>query len=158
MTTATTRTTADGGHADLIAVIDRQGGLLGQLDALSQRQRALAEADDIEPLLALLAQRQEIVDQLARGSETVERLRVSRERAGGTPPQGERAEVQRRLNALAELAAAVSRRDEADQEVLRGRRERVASELAELTASKRAVSAYGGGGAAPTARFQDREG
>ncbi len=52
--------------AELLRLYDSCNAALGQLDALSQRQRSLIDMEDPEPLLALMTQRQHTAEALAR--------------------------------------------------------------------------------------------
>lgn len=148
---------SDGWHAEYIAVLDVQRGLYVQLDELSVRQGALIGGDDVQPLLDLLEERQTLIDQLLRSSVTVEKLRTAWESCSPSLPQARRDEVSGKVADLARLAAQVSLRDDSDHANLKTKLDAVAAELAEVATSRRAVSAYGGVGAAPP-KFQDREG
>lgn len=70
-------------------------------------------------------------------------------------PEAERDRVNRRLDALSELAGRIAERDETDRRRLEQRRDAVASELKNIDRGRGAVAAYGPG--TPSARFQDRE-
>lgn len=112
----------------------RRRSLIAELDALSRRQRALIESDDSEGLLTLLDSRQVVIERL----EEMETRR----------PAGVQAHASDEA-----LLASIRERDAQDQSRLVDRRDQVAAQLAELTSTRRALSAY-----APregTARFHD---
>ncbi|MCZ7632601.1 MAG: hypothetical protein M5U20_03850 [Phycisphaerales bacterium] len=69
-----------------------------------------------------------------------------------------RDEVRERLNALAELAAAIAARDDADRQVLEERRTAIAGEVTTLRRARGAAEAYATPEPAAAPRFQDVEG
>jgi hypothetical protein len=142
---------------EYISVLGQQRALLGELDALSQRQSMLIEEPVLDPLLAVLDERQQVVDRITATSRTVEQLRAEWERVRDHVPGEHTANVQRELDAVMALVGEVQRRDERDHARLKARLDGVTAELAGLTATKRAGVAYGA--VAPGgARFQDRQG
>lgn len=127
-----------------------QHALLARLDALGQRQAALIDHDDPAPLLALLAERDEVLRELAPVAERVAAQRESWP-AGPTP---EASHLRRLLAQCADLAAAIAARDRAHAEHLSRRRDAYAAELARLDTGRDAAAAYAPASTAPT--FQDR--
>lgn len=112
----------------------RRRSLIAELDALSRRQRDLIESDDSDGLLTLLDSRQVVIERL-------EEMEIRRPAGVQAQPSDET------------LLATIRERDAQDQSRLVDRRDRVAAQLAELTSTRRALSAY-----APredTARFHD---
>src|SRR3954465_9054482 len=61
--------------AEYISLLTSQRGLVGELDALSQRQTGLIDGEDMEPLLVLLDERQRVIDQVMPTSRTLDELR-----------------------------------------------------------------------------------
>lgn len=150
-----------GPSAAKVAVIRRlleeQRSLLGQLDALSQRQGDLIDEEDSTRLLAVIAERQSVVDRLAEVSRRVSESRPEIDAVVGTlvSDTGESAEIRHLLQAVGDLAVAIQERDARDQERMRQRRDQLAAELSGLGASNRAVSAYGRKPVNP--RYADQE-
>ncbi len=141
----------------LDGLITRQLELYGELDALSGQQRGLIDEGDADRLVGLLGRRSRIVEAIA---ETTARFEpFTRCWDDVTRSLGESAlrDVQRRLDAVAELAAAVARRDAEDGGAIRKKRDELADRLSGLGRSKSAISAYAGPGR-HGARYQDREG
>ena len=136
-------------------LLEMQRQLFERLGALGDRQGALIDSDDSAGLLELLAQRQRLVDGIGELNATLEPFRARWSAVLGSLPEAERERVNRRLDALSELAARIAERDEADRARLEKRRDAVATELTQVSRGRGAVAAYGGGQAA--ARFQDRE-
>lgn len=139
------------------SLVERQHALYGALDALSQRQTELVDAGDAEGVLAILRQRQSIVEEIVSVSEEARPYR-DRLASGEIEPEA-RERLSQRVGSIERLASEISERDERDRKALAASRERVAAELAEVGRGRRAVNAYGTGSAGQTgARFQDREG
>lgn len=142
----------------LVRLLESQTSLYGQLDALSDRQRAIIEEDDADRLLSVLGERQTIVDRIAMTNRDLEPVRSVWERILERVRSDWRADVAKRLDGLSVLAGRIARRDDEDRQKLAARRNAIAGELASMTTTKRAVSAYGQ--ASPdsrAARFQDRQ-
>jgi hypothetical protein len=137
----------------LLALLHAQQERLGQLDALSQRQGSLIQSDDHEGLLALVGERQRLVDACTVTAREVETL-LTPARESGTPH--ECAEIDRRLDAVARLASGVNARDLADRVELERRRDALARELAAATLRETAAQAYTPPTPPVTPRYQDR--
>lgn len=141
--------------------IDQTHAAYQELDALSRSQEELVGRDEGEELLELLSRRQVLVDRLAELDRALTPLRQEWDRSGApspAPTAAQRADVQSRLAAIADLASWVAHRDTAAVRSLQRRRDALAEELADLGRSKSARSAYGPEPAAGGPRFQDREG
>ena len=136
-------------------LLETQRQLFERLESLGQRQGALIDSDDSVALLELLAQRQRLVDGIAELNSTLEPFRARWSAVLGSLPEAERDRVNRRLEALSDLAARIAERDGADRARLEKRRDAVAADLTQLSRGRGAVAAYGAGPAA--AAFQDRE-
>lgn len=142
----------------LVRLLESQTSLYGQLDALSERQRAVIEEDDPDRLLAVLADRQTIVDRIAMTNRDMEPVRTAWERSLERVRPDWRADVARRLEGLSVLAGRIARRDDEDRQRLETRRNAVAGELAAMTNTRRAVNAYGKPPTpGTTPRYQDRQ-
>lgn len=152
---------ADGPRIAAVAeLLGDQHELLVRLGELSIRQSSLIDDDQTETLLAVLSERQGLIERLTGVGRSLEALEddlrslLSR---GATHHGVDLARLARE-NAL--IADAVRRRDEDDRRRLGERREAIAAELAGLDQSRRAVSAYGpdgaGGVSGPT--FHDTRG
>ncbi len=136
-------------------LLEMQRQLFERLDALGARQGELIDSDDSAGLLELLAQRQRLVNGIAELNTTLEPFRARWGAVLGSMPQAERDRVNRRLDALSELAGRIAERDEADRSRLQKRRDAVAAELTQVSRGRGAVAAYGPG--RMPANFQDRE-
>lgn len=143
-------------HERLRALVREEISLLGQVDALSQRQAALIGQDDAEPLLALLAERQGIMERVAALAEEAATAREACE-GGRRIPAAEWREIERSMAAVAELAERIATRDRADVGTLTLARDGIATEMTQVDKGRGAAAAY----ARPAARgpkYQDRQG
>lgn len=134
---------------DALAVLP---GLLGELDALSLRQKGLIEADDAVALSALVDARAGVLDALTECIAGLERRR-----AEWSLGASDRARVQAAIERVAAVANGVAARDRDDAARMRARRDDMARSLAGLGTARQAAGAYAGA-AAGGPRFQDREG
>jgi hypothetical protein len=136
-------------------LLQRQQELFSQLDAMSQRQSALIEAQDTDQLLSVLAERQAVIERIAETSARLEPYRASWDAVMRGLDEPGRARVRRRIDVLSDLAERVAKRDEADRAMLEERRDAVAGEITQINRGRGAVAAYGGKPQGP--RMQDRE-
>ncbi|HZW09269.1 MAG TPA: hypothetical protein VFF69_05135 [Phycisphaerales bacterium] len=145
-------------HARLADLLDRQEALFTRLDALSREQGRLVRDEATDELLRVLGRRQELVEALEKASRETEpyRTRWDEVLAGAGPALRDRIRAQ--VERLAELAAGIASRDDADRREIERKRDQLAGELAGVGRVRGAVAAYGPGRARPGAKFQDREG
>jgi hypothetical protein len=145
-------------------ILGRQLGLYRQLAELSNRQHDLVERDQTDGLMAVLADRQRLIDQIADINGEVEPFAAHWVTLAAKLNDTQRASIGVQLGELDELVASISARDEHDRSVLESRRAEASSALDGLSKRKAAMGAYGGGatstgcGPRPDARFQDRKG
>jgi hypothetical protein len=143
-------------YTEYVSLLDAQRDLLGELDALSQRQSTLIDGEDLEPLLALLDERQRVIEQFMPASRALDELRWRWRTVRAALSESRREQVQRAEDAVLHLFTQVQRRDERDQARLKSRLDSTGAQLASLATSRRAAGAYGP--ITPsTARFQDRQ-
>jgi hypothetical protein len=160
----------------LVRLMQEHVAVARRLEQLSQAQSAAALDGDSESVLATLAERQPLVDQLTDLARALEPFGavVSTGSSGGGEGSGGGSVTLRLLAAAVEpyagqlrslfaelhgLLEGVSARDTADGVTLRGRREAVGRELAGLVTSRTGLEAYGSGGAGTGQtgpRYQDR--
>jgi hypothetical protein len=141
-------------HAMLVVELDAQCSRFGELDALSQRQSALVERDDGTELLMLLAERQAVIDEIARLSARIDPLRKAWDEVAAHATAALRTDIETRINSMAALLHGIRERDEFDRTRLETRRESIRREMIQMNASKQAVGAYGNKAAGPN--YQDR--
>jgi hypothetical protein len=137
-------------------LLERQHELLTALVALSRRQGELIDAEDDAGVLAVLAERQPMVEELVALNDLLRPHRAAWDRRLAALPAPQRDHVVRRSELVAALARTLASRDEADRRRLARRRDDLADELAALGTRRGALSAYRAvvpGGPA----YQDRE-
>jgi hypothetical protein len=142
----------------LAELLERQETLFLRLDALSKRQSRLVQEERTDELLGVLGERQSVVDALEETSRAVEPFRARWDEVMSRARPEQRTRVRGQIERLAELAAAIAARDDADRHEIERRRDRLAGDLAGVGRTRGAVSAYGAPRGRPAARFQDTEG
>lgn len=141
----------------LTALVASQESMFARLEMLCQRQAGLVRAEETDLLLALLAERRSIVENIAEASAALAPFRRRWDAVLAALPDEKRGEIQRRLRLISETAARIASQDEADRRVMEQRRDAIADEMAGLSRGRGAVAAYGGRVGDPTPRYQDRE-
>jgi hypothetical protein len=142
---------------EYLSLLGQQRALLGELDALSQRQSMLIDEPVLDPLIAVLEERQGVIDRITQTSRTAEQLRPQWEQMREHVPEAHRRRVEQEQEAVGALAEQVQKRDDRDHARLKQRLEGVTAELAGLATSKKAASAYSPQ-QTTLPRFQDRKG
>lgn len=139
----------------LAGVLDRLHERFGALRALCDRQGTLVESDDAEGLVAIMNERQPVIDEIQRIDRELEPLRT--QWVAGAPglPGAFRERIARRIEEIGELSAAVAQRDETDRAAMARRRDEVAERLVEIGRGRGALAAYGRAATGPS--FQDTE-
>lgn len=135
--------------------IDEQKALLQELAVLAVSQRTLVERSDAVGLLSVLAERQTVIERLARATEAGARDHEAWLASGPSGPS--RREVQRCIDEIGEFHQRLSQGDERDQAAMRRSHEQMSLELSGLTQGQRAMNAYAPGPSAG-ARFHDTKG
>ena len=141
-----------------LALLEDQAGLYRQLHALSSSQGALVDGQP-DALLAVLAQRQNLIDRLMDSNKKLEpyRDRWSAVTAGLTP--AERQRMTEFLGQIDNFRRAIASQDDQDCRRLTEARGELARELARVNNSGQAAKAYHALSARPTSsRFTDRRG
>lgn len=146
-------------------ILDEQRALYDRLDALSIRQSELVLGGATDELLAVLGERQIVVDQIWSSSDEFAPFQRRWAELMSALPAEQRLQFSAVALELAEIIERIAERDDADRRELERQRATVAAEISSLNRGRTAVAAYGGGAAgAPgtstassEARFQDRE-
>ncbi len=131
----------DGGD-DLVMLLEQQCDLYRQLKRLTERQRSLIDRADAEPLLALLGERQKVVDQLTRLDSRLARAKQEWMRLHASVPAQAREHVERLVLELRELLGEILEADQRDSEQLSARKASLQSALTSVQAGKQAHAAY----------------
>ena len=141
----------------LIKMLQRQRALIGQLDGLAERQGALIEGGNSDALLALLTQRQQIMDQFVAGQDDMTRL--SEACMGGTVPidDATRDRIGVLIDDISHRLATIMELDEQARARLESNRDSAGQALLGLSAARAARDAYVNARAVNN-RFADRRG
>jgi len=140
------------------SLVDSLRGLYGQLDGLSRRQGELLAGDKLDALLALLRERQGVIDKIAVAAEELGPYVRDWDALAGRLDEETRSRIRGGIDEIEATARAVGRRDDEHRRALESQRNRVADQLAGVGRGRAAVSAYGGGKRVASPRFQDRQG
>jgi hypothetical protein len=141
------------------ASLDRMTAIYGQLDALSSQQDALIDLEDADRLLAVLAERQNLIVELESVIPSFDRDRRLWDERASTLSEVKRTGFARRLSTLEKLAQTIADRDARTAALLAARKDAIASEISGVGRGSAAVNAYRVSGQSqrgPT--FQDRKG
>lgn len=130
-------------YAQLIELLEEHRALCGVLDAISQRQGQIVTNGEAGAILAILAERESVIDELSRSNARIEPLRRVWDSVASQASSAQRDDVAERIEALAGLIGAVADRDTQDQRALELRRDAVVSELRSLESQRRAAGIYG---------------
>jgi len=141
----------------LESLVRRELAILGQVDALSQRQGSLVELEDSNPLFVLLAERQGLLEQVG---DIAGEIAALREECSTTPgiSAARWGAVQRDCEAVADLAERISIRDRSDIATMEQIREGVVADVAALGKGRGATAAYGTKRTESEPKYQDRHG
>ena len=140
----------------LVRLLENQLEHVSRLAELSTRQTDLIAAARSEPILALLADRQEVMDELAESQEDLGEL--SRETEELTDLSADQRKHMRDLiDAITKSLNGILRRDESDRDALAQLRDRARADLADFGTARAAHRAYAVGRPAGS-RFADRQG
>lgn len=147
----------------LARVLDRQREIYEKLELLSLSQAQLISEDQTDDLLAVLGQRQTLIEQLSALNEEMAPFAERWSELAPRLSEQHRESLRQRFDDVGRLVESITRRDEGDRRALEARRSSVGSELQSLTHSRGAVAAYTrvqtpGGREALNPRFQDRRG
>ncbi|HYE03029.1 MAG TPA: hypothetical protein VD963_07315 [Phycisphaerales bacterium] len=114
----------------------------GELRELARRQRGLIDQNQTDGLLALLAERQVVVDRLADLSRQAEPFGRGWAAYASQLPSERRARVERLAEEVAELIGLVAKSDQTDRVLLEERRSGLAAELSAVGRGRGALAAY----------------
>ena len=151
-----TETLGEQWQSNLEALVSAQLEQYGQLDALSERQRACIESGDTDRLMGLLGERTGLIEAIASSSARFTPFEQSWTEVETALPEAALRDLQRRLDAIASLAESIATRDAADARLIEQNKDAIADRLAGVSKSKHAAKAYAGPRKSG-ARYQDRE-
>ena len=150
MTTQATSATHD--VSALISLLERQRQLHQQLASLGEQQTTIiasdmgsadqADADATEQLLRLLAQRQQLIDQIAATHDQLAPYRADWPALWQVLSDRERCRIGPLVDQVEQLLAGIIKQDDQDRQKLQQAQSRARAELKQLAAAENAVNAY----------------
>ena len=129
----------------LISLLRRQVGTYTRLEQLSDRQRGLIAAEDQQRLLALLAERQKLVDELSVLNQGLIPLQKCWRANRETVAPSLRAEADQLVGRAGEILQRILGADEQDARILSARKAQTAKQVTALAQGRQAFEAYSGG-------------
>jgi len=155
MTTATTPDWA----GELITLLESQQKIYAQLNELSQKQSELVTAGDAEPLLSLLGQRQQLIDQLTQINGRIDPYKKDWPALWPQLDRGVQARIQQLINQVQKLLDQIVEQDEKDRVALSSQRQQLASDIQKVRQGSAVNRAYGRPAEGPdNNRYTDYEG
>ncbi len=145
--------------ATLLELLQRQQALYENLRELGGEQTRLIEAADTERLLALLARRQQLIDQLTRLNQQLQPYKRDWTTCWASLDAGSRQRIGALIQRVQMLVDQIMKTDEADRVRLTQQRDEIADGLNRMNRGASVHRAYGKAG--PNAgenRFTDQEG
>ena len=143
--------------ARLVELLKRQNALYRRLRKLAERQRALVAQDEVQPLLSLLAERQQVVDGLVNANQELAPFRTDwseRYQRFDEPTRRQVAELLEEANAS---LGTILQSDQQDSATLSAKRMDVAERLAAAETGSRASAAYSAAGAGQRLNVTDAQ-
>ena len=150
--------TASGFGAGLIDLLTQQRDVYVQLKGLSDQQAPLIAGGAGEQLLAVLSQRQRLVDALGCLNEE---LTGCGQRLGeliATLPEAQRDRLRSLMEQVDSLLKAINEQDDRDHHELQAFQQKIASEMNQVSRVGAALNAYRTAPPPAPARFTDRQG
>jgi hypothetical protein len=132
--------------SQLLELLNHQKVLYRRLRLLAERQKALVVQDDAQPLLALLSERQKLVDGLVSLSGQLARYRESWPDFYSKLDAATRGRVSELLEEANSALGMILQSDRRDTAALAARRHQVADRMNAVEAGYRASSAYASAG------------
>ncbi|CAN0503534.1 unnamed protein product [Laminaria digitata] len=145
-------------------MLTRQRDLYRSLGGLSEKQQAIIAEGQTEQLLAVLSERQVIVDQLAQTNHQIAPLRGRMSEIAEAAPGDQRDRLRGLVAEVQGLLESIIHRDEADRQTLETSKAQVNQELAKVSTAPAAINAYRANaytktaGPPAAARFTDSRG
>jgi len=145
--------------ATLIELLDRQETLYGRLQRLSDQQTHLVEEGDAEQLLALLAQRQTLIDQLLELNGRIEPFRRQWPELWAGLGDAAQRELRGRIDAVQRMLDQILERDEQNRQTLLAHRRNLAGQMQQTQRGAAAHRIYGSSNPRSQGpRYTDRQG
>lgn len=142
MTATLNRATPQGSAAELVMLLEQQRATYRRLRQLAERQRVLVVQDDMQPLLALLGERQTLVDALMRVHGQLAPYRADWPATMQSLDGSTRQRVTEMLEEANEALSGILHGDTRDSATLTTRRQETSERITTLGQTARATAAY----------------
>ena len=152
-------TSSDAGGIDLlVTLLQQQIDRYKKLHDLSGQQARLVKDGHPEQLLGVLAQRQQLVDELTQINSDLKPYRSRWDQLFNTLNEQDKERVRRLVGEVDFLLSGIIEQDNRDREQLEEAKNLIAGELGQTAQASAAVSAYKVQSAAGKNHFTDRQG
>lgn len=143
----------------LASLLRQQLALYQQLAELSRQQAQLLDQGAVDGVLAVLGQRQKLIEALTGLGQQIDPFRDRLPALWPTLAPAHRDELSSLLDQIQGLVKGILDQDGRDRNILASARDKVGGELRQTSSAGRAVSAYAMTGRTASApRFADRQG
>lgn len=143
----------------LLDRLNEQHGLYQQLKTLSDQQAGCIRDGSTDQLLAVLSQRQSVIEALSRSNALISPYRERWATLADAAEPAQRERVRDVLNQIERLLNEIVEQDEQDRAELKGVQQRIGTQLDQVGRAGRAIKAYGPPRSGPSpATFTDRQG
>jgi hypothetical protein len=133
--------------AEVLALLKEQCDLCRQISSFAQTQRSLITGDEPERLLALMAQRQTVLDRLTQVGQQLKPIQRNWMTFRGELPAAQAREADDLIREVNRLLAGILQMDEADARLLSARKDSTAQQLQQVGRGRMAGAAYAASGA-----------
>ena len=127
---------------DVLTLLRQQAELLGKLESLADRQRALVTRDDVGPLLAVLSNRQKLTQELEQVGHVLAPVKANWAVYCGRSEPRLMAEAQALLADNGAKLRRIIDRDDEDVRMLTTRKKAVATQMRATHSTGQAIHAY----------------
>lgn len=128
--------------SEIAALLSTQRDLYLQLSQLTEQQRGLITGDEPEQLLTLLAQRQQIIDQLQAVSARLRPYQANWRQVRGRLGEDESRQIDGLVGEINALLADIMKQDETDTALLSARKGETHRAIGTLQTGRQASRAY----------------
>jgi len=151
------RTAPAGGGFDageLTGLLSEQRRLYVQLSGLADQQRSLITGDDPERLLAVLGDRQQVLDRLEALGRRLQPYQRNWVQTRARMSRVQEREVDVLVSEINRLLSAIVAKDEADAQLLAARKSSTSKSIAGLKTARQAGAAYAAGAGTSQSRVE----
>ena len=142
----------------LLSLLQEQRAVYQHLREFSQKQSELVQQGDADRLLQLLAQRQQLIDQLAALNTQLEPFKKDWPRLWSELDEPARRSVDRLVQEVQGVLDGILQQDDQDRQVLARQRENMSTNMQQLNHGAKVNRAYGSSNNHDNNRYTDSTG